>query len=115
MYGSPEASQNLTFAQRVAWLRLIRSSNVGPTTFRQLINKFGSAEAALEILPELTRRGGSKASPKIATAQSAEYELEQLNKMGTHGRCGRSRLSSPFTIHSLTPTHDFHDRHNCPQ
>ncbi len=82
MYGSQEPSRNLSYAQRVAWLRLIRSSNVGPTTFRQLINRFGSAESALEILPELTRRGGGKTSPKIATTQSAEYELEQLDKLG---------------------------------
>ena len=49
----------LTDKQRIAWLRLIRSDNVGPVTFRDLINHFGSAETALEMLPELSRRGGS--------------------------------------------------------
>ena len=33
----------LTPEQRVAWLRLIRTDNVGPQTFRQLINREGSA------------------------------------------------------------------------
>ena len=32
--------------------RMIRTENVGPATFRDLINRFGSAEAALEMLPE---------------------------------------------------------------
>ena len=33
----------LSDGQRLHWLRLIRSENVGPATFRQLINRFGSA------------------------------------------------------------------------
>ena len=37
--------------QRLAWLRLIRSDNVGPITFRELINHFGTAVAALEAVP----------------------------------------------------------------
>lgn len=41
----------LTPSQRTAWLRLIRTDNVGPQTFRQLINREGSAEAALAALP----------------------------------------------------------------
>ena len=36
----------LTDAQRIDWLRLIRSDNVGPRTFRSLINHFGSAREA---------------------------------------------------------------------
>jgi DNA processing protein len=37
----------LTDRQRLAWLRLIRSENVGPATFLALVNQFGGAEAAL--------------------------------------------------------------------
>ena len=47
---------HLTDAQRIDWLRLIRSDNVGPRTFRSLVNHFGSAKAALERLPDLARR-----------------------------------------------------------
>ena len=36
----------LSDEQRLAWLRLIRSENVGPITFRELLNHFGSASAA---------------------------------------------------------------------
>ncbi|MEP4114342.1 MAG: DNA-protecting protein DprA, partial [Nitratireductor sp.] len=41
----------LSDRQRLSWLRLIRTDNVGPATFRDLINRFGSAERALEALP----------------------------------------------------------------
>ena len=45
-------------AERLAWLRLIRSENVGPVTFRGLLARFGGAEATLRALPDLARRGG---------------------------------------------------------
>jgi DNA processing protein len=46
----------LSDAQRFDWLRLWRSESVGPRTFRSLVNRFGSAKAALEALPALARR-----------------------------------------------------------
>ncbi|MDK1489215.1 DNA-processing protein DprA [Sinorhizobium sp. 7-81] len=72
----------LTERQKIAWLRLIRSDNVGPATFRDLINHFGTAEAALEALPELSRRGGSERAFRIATAVDAERELEAAHRFG---------------------------------
>lgn len=66
----------LTDAQRIAWLRLIRSDNVGPSTFRDLINHFGSADAALAAIPEMSRRGGASRAIRIATVAEAERELE---------------------------------------
>jgi predicted Rossmann fold nucleotide-binding protein DprA/Smf involved in DNA uptake len=53
-----KSAARLNHQQRVAWLRLIRSENVGPATFRGLVNEFGGAEAAIEALPLLSRRGG---------------------------------------------------------
>ena len=41
------AGNMLSPAQKIAWLRLIRTDNVGPVTFRQLLNRTGSAEAAI--------------------------------------------------------------------
>ena len=38
----------LTDAQRLDWLRLIRTDGVGPRTFRGLINRFGGAAGALD-------------------------------------------------------------------
>lgn len=72
----------LTDTQKLAWLRLIRSDNVGPATFRDLVNHFGSASAALDALPDLARRGGVAARIRIASAEEAEREMEAANHIG---------------------------------
>ena len=72
----------LTERQKIAWLRLIRSDNVGPATFRDLINHCGSAENALAMLPELSARGGSTRAIRIASASEAERELEIARRQG---------------------------------
>lgn len=46
--------------ERLARLRLARSENVGPRTYQHLLRRCGSAEAALEALPTLARRGGRR-------------------------------------------------------
>jgi DNA processing protein len=72
----------LTDEQRIDWLRLIRSANVGPRTFRSLLNHFGGAGAALAALPDLARRGGATAPARICTAAEAERELAAARAMG---------------------------------
>jgi DNA processing protein len=67
--------------ERLACLRLIRSANVGPVTFRELINHYGGAAAALDALPELQRRGGLRA-PRICPRPRAEAELAAARKAG---------------------------------
>ncbi|MPZ56735.1 MAG: DNA-protecting protein DprA [Rhizobiales bacterium] len=71
----------LTDEQRIAWLRLIRSTNVGPRTFRALVNHFGGAGAALAALPELARRGGAAGPAHIYPAAEAERELAAARAM----------------------------------
>lgn len=70
----------LTDAQRIAWLRLIRSENVGPATFRDLVNHFGSAAASLAALPELAGRSGRRI--RVAGAGEAEREIASLARIG---------------------------------
>jgi DNA processing protein len=65
----------------VARLRLIRSENVGPISYRQLVQRFGSAGAALEAIPALAARGGGH-SPRLATAAVAEAEIETVARLG---------------------------------
>ncbi|MGE6786041.1 DNA-processing protein DprA [Ensifer adhaerens] len=72
----------LTERQKISWLRLIRSDNVGPIAFRDLINHFGTAENALDALPELSRRGGTKQSYRVASVGDAERELEATRRHG---------------------------------
>lgn len=68
--------------QRLDWLRLIRSQNVGPRTFRALINHYGGARSALAALPSLARRGGADAPMKICSQAEAEREMAAANKLG---------------------------------
>jgi DNA processing protein len=72
---------NLTDEQRLDWLRLIRSENVGPRTFRALINQFGGASAALEALPDLARRGG-RLLLKVTSRAEAEKEMAAATRLG---------------------------------
>lgn len=76
----PQAA--LDDAQRLACLRLIRSENVGPVTFRELINHFGGALAALEALPEISRRAARGRSIRIFQRAQAEAELEAAARIG---------------------------------
>jgi DNA processing protein len=71
---SDPAPINLSPEERIDWLRLIRTEHVGPRTFRTLLRRFGSAGAALEVLPRLARRGGA-ATTKIPSRKDAEREL----------------------------------------
>ncbi|MEO1192443.1 MAG: DNA-processing protein DprA [Pseudomonadota bacterium] len=74
--------EGLSAADRLAWLRLIRSENVGPITFRQLLTRYGSAAAALEALPELAARGGRRNRLRLAPLKAAESELSGLERLG---------------------------------
>lgn len=65
----------------IARLRLIRTAQVGPVTYAQLIARFGSADAAIAALPQLAARGGGK-PPVVASRALAERELAQAARFG---------------------------------
>ena len=79
---APARGTSLTDAQRLDWLRLIRSDNVGPVAFRQLVNRFGGAGAALDALPDLARKGGGRREIRIASVESAEREMAFADRFG---------------------------------
>ncbi len=66
---------------REARLRLLRSANIGPVTYRHLIARFGTPAAALEALPMLAARGGGRA-PAIADLGTIRREIAQVEKLG---------------------------------
>ncbi len=70
----------LTPSQRIAWLRLIRTDNVGPQTFRQLVNREGSAEAAIKALPRLMRGVGT--TIHIPSVSEVEDEIAAVARLG---------------------------------
>jgi predicted Rossmann fold nucleotide-binding protein DprA/Smf involved in DNA uptake len=79
---SSKAGVQLTDEQRIDWLRLIRSDNVGPRTFRALINHFGGARAALAALPGLARRGGASRPARVCSREDAEREFKAAKSLG---------------------------------
>ncbi len=74
--------KTLSDQERLDRLRLIRSENVGPVTFRDLMGQFGSAGDALAALPELAKRGGRKRAIKIAGTSQAKQEMNDAHKLG---------------------------------
>lgn len=72
----------LSRVERVDWLRLSRTRNVGPATFADLLAQFGSAGAAIAALPELARRGGGRNSFKIVSKGEAEDEIAAGERYG---------------------------------
>lgn len=74
--------RRLTDSQRIDWLRLIRSENVGPRTFRSLVNHFGSAGEALACLPDLARRGGASRPGRLCGEAAARDELAAARRTG---------------------------------
>ncbi len=67
--------------QRLNWLRLIRTTHIGPVTFWRMINTCGGAEKALEYLPEFLARTGKKHRQPV-TRQMALRELAAARKAG---------------------------------
>lgn len=66
---------------QIARLRLIRSENIGPITYFQLLARFGSASAALAAIPDLAARGGGR-GPKLAARAAVEREIEAVARLG---------------------------------
>ena len=62
-------------------LRLIRSPNIGPVTYRQLITRFGTATKALDALPDLVMRGGGKGAV-LADRRVIDEEITATQKSG---------------------------------
>jgi DNA processing protein len=68
-------------AERFARLRLARTDQIGPVTFSQLLDRFGSAEKALEALPDLVRRGGAHGHA-VPPVEQIEAELKAGERLG---------------------------------
>src|SRR3979411_2757603 len=78
------STTKLTDAQRIDALRLIRSDNVGPRTFRSLVKHFGSARAALDRLPALARRAVPSRPGRISSEEPPRAEFAASRKLGVH-------------------------------
>ena len=79
--------RGLTSDERLDWLRLARTSGVGPVTFAKLIERFQAPDAAIEALPRLARRGGRASALKPARREIAAAEIERLEALGARLLC----------------------------
>jgi DNA processing protein len=67
-------------AESLARLRLARSEGVGPATFRRLLDRHGSARAALAALPRIAAAASRAMTP--CPEADALREAEALDRMG---------------------------------
>lgn len=72
----------MALAQEEAFarIRLLRSPNVGPVSYAQLLRRFGNAQAALEALPSLASRGRRDYRP--APRERIEQEVAAVRAAG---------------------------------
>lgn len=97
--------RRLTDAERLDWLRLLRCENVGPVTFARLLSRFGSAAAALEAIPHLSKKGGLGRPLGLASQAAAEDEMAQTAALGAcYVAAGEDGYPAPLRhIHSAPP------------
>lgn len=76
-----------TDQEKLNWLRLIRTENIGPITFYKLIENFGSAAEALHALPTLSKKGGRSKPLTPPSISAIEKEFESLQKIGGNVVC----------------------------
>ena len=77
-----EGHISLSHAQRLDWLQLTRSENIGPRSFHALVNRFGGAGGALAALPKFADQKISGRPFRIASRDDCERELAALDKLG---------------------------------
>jgi DNA processing protein len=77
-----QAPAQLTEDGKRAWLRLIRTPHIGGVTFWELLAHFGSAEAALEALPDLAKQGSRISASSIPSRAAIDAELEKAALAG---------------------------------
>lgn len=68
----------LNETEKRAWLRLIRSTQIGPVAFHNILRYYGSAERALQRLPDMAERGGGKRRIVIADERAIDQEFKAL-------------------------------------
>ncbi len=72
----------LSEEERLDWLQLAQSENVGPITFERLLQLYGSAGKAIVALPELSKRGGLKRALVVFDRSRAEDAMSRAAGIG---------------------------------
>lgn len=72
----------LSDAEKLDWLQLIRTQNIGPITFHRLLAKYASAKSALKALPELSQKAGRRKPLRASSREQAAAELREAERKG---------------------------------
>ncbi|MCB2077326.1 MAG: DNA-processing protein DprA [Novosphingobium sp.] len=70
----------LSQGEAFARIRLLRSPNIGPVSYGQLLRRFGDAQNAIEALPDLASRGGR--SYRAAPEDRIAGEIDAVKRAG---------------------------------
>ncbi|MDA5093835.1 DNA-processing protein DprA [Aliiroseovarius sp. KMU-50] len=82
LFPSPHPTPSpLSAEDELAWLRLLRSRRVGVSTFYKLLTEYGSAQTALEALPDVARAAGVK-NYQICPLSEVEEEIQRGKDAG---------------------------------
>ena len=81
LFEKPEP-HTLSDDERRDWLRLIRSENIGPVIFFELLNRFGTAGDALQAIPKLARKGGLRRDLRIVSPVTIDDDIRAHEKLG---------------------------------
>jgi DNA processing protein len=94
---------DISDAELIARLRLIRAGAIGPATFWALMQRFGTARAAVEALPSLSEKSTRTRPILLPALADAERERDAIARHGarliTHGETdypeGLANLDTP--------------------
>ena len=78
-----KTKKELSNQELISCLRLIRTQNIGPSTFYALIKLYKTCQYTLEVLPSLIKK--SRINNKIhniCSTEVAELEIENISKIG---------------------------------
>jgi len=93
----------LSFAERRDWLRLIRTTTIGPVAFSGLLKRYGNAGDALAALPRLTARASRKTKMVIPPLEDIEREMCANDELGARLLCS-CEPDYPKYLKAVSPT-----------
>lgn len=74
--------RSISDKERLSWVRLSRTENIGPKTFHMLLDVCGSIDKAIESVPAMSVKGGRKKPITILSEKNAKIEIDQVEKFG---------------------------------
>ena len=92
----------MTDEERLAWLRLARTEQVGPVAFENLLGRYGSAVAVMAALPDLVQRAGRTGPLRIPSLDDARRELEAGERIGARLFCSCEQ-AFPYLLAAIDP------------